>query len=64
MNVTLPLTVAPAVAVGGTATATVTSASGETAVVAVVESGSVFGPWLVDVDTALDSVVEPDVGAV
>ena len=63
LNVTEALTVAPATADGGTVTVVVTSASGEIAVVALLLSASVFGPWLVEVPIMLDSVTDPLVGA-
>jgi hypothetical protein len=62
--VTVPFTVLAAVAVGGTETDVVTSASGETAVVPVAVSGSVFGPWFVDVPIPLLAVTDPLAGAV
>ena len=54
----------PATALGGSETLVVTSASGEIAVVDVVVSGSVFGPWLVDVPISLAMTTEPLAGAV
>ena len=63
-NTTLPLTVLPATAVGGTLTLASTSASGEIAVVADDVSGSVFDPWLVVVPMVDDTVTDPLVGAV
>ena len=62
-NVTLALTVEPAVAIAGAETVVVTSASGETAVVPVALSGSVFGPWLVVVEIAALTVTAPVAGA-
>jgi hypothetical protein len=61
---TVPFTVLPAAAVGGTETDVVTSASGEIPVVPVAVSGSVFGPWLVDVPIPLLAVTDPLAGAV
>jgi hypothetical protein len=56
--------VLPAVAVGGTDTDVVTSASGETAVVPVAVSGRTFGPCPVDVPIPLLTVTDPLEGAV
>jgi hypothetical protein len=63
-NVTVPFTVLPAVAEAGTDTDVVTSASGEIAVVPVAVSGSVLGPWLVDVPIPLSILTDPLAGAV
>lgn len=62
--VTVPLTVAAATAVGGSDTVVVTSAIGDNAVVALALSGSVFGPWLVDVAIEPLIVTDPLPGAV
>ena len=62
--VTAAFTVVPAIAVAGAVIVVVTSASGETAVVAVAESGSVLAPWLVVVPIVLLAVTAPDGGAV
>ena len=62
--VTVPFTVLPAVAEGGTDTDVVTSASGETAVVPVAVSGRTFGPCPVDVPIPLLTVTDPLEGAV
>ena len=51
-------------AVGGTDTVVVTSASGEMAVVCWSVSGSVFGPWLVDVPMPALTPTAPLPGAV
>ena len=64
MNVTEPLTVAPAMADAGIVTDVVTSARGEIAVVAVAESGCRFAPWLVVVVMVQFAVTEPLAGAV
>lgn len=61
---TLPLTVLPATALAGSVTVVVTSAKGEIAVVLVVVSVSVFGPWLVDVPISLAMITDPLAGAV
>ena len=63
-KVTVPLTVEPATADGGSVSVVVTSASGETALVADALSGSVFGPCAVDVPMPLVIVVDPPAGAV
>ena len=60
----MPLIVVPATAVGGSETVVVTSATGETAVVALALSGRVFGPWLVVVPINPLIVAEPLGGAV
>ena len=62
-KLTVPLAVLPAVAEPGTDTATETSASGETAVVPRSLSGSVLGPWLVDVPIVAVAETAPDAGA-
>ena len=64
LNVTLPLTVDAATALGGSDTAAWTSASGEIAEVPVEVSGSVFAPWLVVVWIVLVALTAPDGGAV
>ena len=63
LNVTVPLTVLPAIASVGIDTDVVTSARGETVVVADEISGSVFGPWLVDVPIPAVIVTDPEGGA-
>ena len=64
VNVTEPLTMLPAIAVGGTETVVVTSASGDTAVVAVALSVSVLGPWPVVVPIIDVATTAPEAGAV
>ena len=64
MNVTVPLTVVPAGALGGTLTLAVTSAMGEVAVVDDAVSGCALAPWLVDVPIVLDTVTDPLAGTV
>jgi hypothetical protein len=64
LYVTVPFTVLPAIAVGGTDTEVVTSARGTTVVVPLAVSGSVLGPWLVDVPIPLSMLTDPLAGAV
>ena len=64
LYVTDALTVLAASAVGGADTLVETSARGEIAVVPLALSASVFDPWLVVVPMVLDTVTEPDAGAV
>ena len=61
--VTVPLTSDPAIAVGGTDTEVVTSATGEMAVVPLALSGSVFGPWLIVVVIDAARLTDPVAGA-
>ena len=63
VNVTVAATCAPATADAGAAIVVVTSATGETAVLDVAESGSVFAPCAVVVPIALDTTTDPDAGA-
>ena len=64
LKLTVAVTVPAARAMAGAVIVDDTSANGEIAVAALVVSGCVFGPWLVDVPIVLLTFTEPLGGAV